>query len=114
MIKTALMCLALTIYYEARGEPTIGQYAVAEVVLNRAEERNLSVCEVVYQPGQFSGAKKWKKPKADNPAFLNSLSIAKTALESPTNYTNGARYFRVHSLKPKNKKVKRIGNHIFY
>ena len=63
MMKTALMCLALTIYYEARGEPTIGQYAVAEVVLNRAEKRDLSVCDVVYQPGQFSGAKKWKKPK---------------------------------------------------
>jgi len=114
MIKTALMCLALTVFYEARGEPTIGQYAVAEVVINRANNRDLSICEVIYEPGQFSGVSKWKKPKSDNPVFLKSLSIAKAALESPTNYTNGANYFRIHSLKVKNKKVKKIGNHIFY
>jgi N-acetylmuramoyl-L-alanine amidase len=31
-----LRCLAEAIYYEARGEPIIGQIAVAQVVLNRA------------------------------------------------------------------------------
>jgi spore germination cell wall hydrolase CwlJ-like protein len=47
----ALECLSFAVYYEAGQEPTSGQQAVAQVVLNRV--RNVafpaSVCEVVYQ-----------------------------------------------------------------
>ena len=57
MIKSALLCLALTIYHESRGEPVSGQYAVAEVVVNRSQERNLSICDVVYEKNQFSWVK---------------------------------------------------------
>ena len=32
-----LQCLALNIYHEARSESLAGQYAVADVVLNRVE-----------------------------------------------------------------------------
>ena len=32
---TSIVCLATNIYFEARGEDRIGQYAVAEVTLNR-------------------------------------------------------------------------------
>ena len=32
---TALACLATAIYFEARGEPTIGQLAVAQVIMTR-------------------------------------------------------------------------------
>ena len=53
MIKTALLCLALTVYFEARGEPEHGQYAVAEVVMNRVEQRDATVCSIVYAPNQF-------------------------------------------------------------
>jgi len=53
ILKSALMCLALTVHFESRGEPIKGQYAVAEVVMNRAEKRNLTVCQVVKQKGQF-------------------------------------------------------------
>ena len=35
-----ITCLAENIYYEARGEPLVGQYAVAEVTLNRVASRN--------------------------------------------------------------------------
>jgi N-acetylmuramoyl-L-alanine amidase len=31
-----LACLALAVYFEARGEPVAGQLAVAQVVINRA------------------------------------------------------------------------------
>src|SRR5687767_7360847 len=34
-----LDCLARNIYYEARGEPLAGQYAVAEVTMNRKDSR---------------------------------------------------------------------------
>ncbi len=44
-------CLAVAIYFEARGEPRIGWKAVGRVILNRVASRYYpdSVCEVVYQ-----------------------------------------------------------------
>ena len=35
---TSLMCIAVAVYYEARGEPTAGQIAVAQVIRNRIED----------------------------------------------------------------------------
>lgn len=44
-------CLAEAIYFEARGESVKGQFAVAEVILNRVDSRTYpsSVCAVVNQ-----------------------------------------------------------------
>ncbi|MGE0233152.1 MAG: cell wall hydrolase [Flavobacteriaceae bacterium] len=44
-------CLATAIYFEARGEPELGQRAVAQVVMNRVSNPTYpdSVCGVVYQ-----------------------------------------------------------------
>lgn len=116
MIKTALLCLALTVFHESRGEPLKGQYAVAEVVMNRSVDRNLDVCSVVYEHGQFSNATKWKIPSDKDKSWNKALFIAQDVLDSnnATNYTNGATYFRVASLAPKNKQVLRIGNHVFF
>ena len=110
------MCLALTVFHESRGEPLKGQYAVAEVVMNRSADRNLDVCDVVYERKQFSNANKWKVPSSFDKSWNKALFIAKYVLDNnnPTNYTNGAKYFRVASLAPKNKQVLRIGNHVFY
>ncbi|MHB1991691.1 cell wall hydrolase [Metallibacterium scheffleri] len=49
-------CLATTVYLEARGEPQIGQAAVAEVALRRREMGlwGKHVCEVVTAPKQFA------------------------------------------------------------
>ena len=46
-----LVCLARNVYHEARGEPAAGQYAVAEVTLNRVASRHFpdTVCDVVYE-----------------------------------------------------------------
>ena len=51
MIETAIMCLALNIYYEARSEPLAGKIAVSEVVLNRVADTRYpnTICEVVYE-----------------------------------------------------------------
>jgi len=51
MLETALMCLALNIYFEARSEPIQGQIAIAEVTLNRVASPNFpnDVCSVVLQ-----------------------------------------------------------------
>lgn len=49
-----LDCLAEAIYYEARSEDTMGQLAVAEVVMNRVKDPRFpnTVCSVVFQ-GQY-------------------------------------------------------------
>lgn len=48
---TALMCMAMAVYFEARSEPEAGQYAVAEVIINRvnASAYPMDVCGVVKQ-----------------------------------------------------------------
>lgn len=49
--RRALRCLTQAIYYEAALEPTDGQEAVAQVVLNRVRDPNYasSICGVVYE-----------------------------------------------------------------
>lgn len=44
-------CLAEAIYHEARGEPEAGQWAVAQVILNRVKSSRYpsTICGVVYQ-----------------------------------------------------------------
>ena len=46
-----LYCLAKNIYFEAKSEPVAGQYAVADVVLNRVQDSRYprTICEVVYE-----------------------------------------------------------------
>ncbi|MBZ0222499.1 MAG: cell wall hydrolase [Dokdonella sp.] len=50
------VCLASTVYLEARSESQIGQMAVAEVALRRRESGRWgsTVCDVVRSPGQFA------------------------------------------------------------
>lgn len=50
------VCLATTVYLEARSEPQIGQMAVAEVAMRRRESGRWgkTVCDVVRSPGQFA------------------------------------------------------------
>lgn len=50
------VCLATTVYLEARNQPIAGQYAVAEVALRRRESGRYgrTVCAVVQQPRQFA------------------------------------------------------------
>ncbi len=49
--KANVRCLAEAVYYEARGEPYIGQVAVAQVVLNRARSGkwHRNICTVISQ-----------------------------------------------------------------
>ena len=54
------MCMALNIYYESRSDNVAGQYAVADVVLNRVHDDRYpnSVCEVVKQAVTHKGTNK--------------------------------------------------------
>jgi len=117
---TALMCLATTIYFEARGEPLMGQFAVAQVVLNRVEDSRYpdTICGVVKDPNAFS----YIKPKGDYSmvsykAKYKALQVATLAISGggiaipSTHYhTSG---IRPHWAKHFDLDGK-IGSHIFY
>ncbi len=50
------MCLATTIYFEARNQSVDGQWAIAEVALRRRDSGRYGnqLCEVLLQPKQFA------------------------------------------------------------
>ena len=49
-----ISCLVRNAYNEARGEGKKGIELVTQVVLNRARIDSKGICEVIYEPGQFS------------------------------------------------------------
>ena len=58
MLET-ITCLAIAIYFEARGEPVDGQIAVGNVILNRAKDPRFpnDVCSVITQGLHTNGTK---------------------------------------------------------
>lgn len=54
--ETEMLCLAQNIFFEARNQSEEGQYAVAFVTMNRVMHLSFpdTICEVVFQPAQFS------------------------------------------------------------
>lgn len=88
IIKSAILCLALNIYYEARGESEIGAIAVAHVTQNRSIKENTSICHQVFKPNQFSWTRRrWSIPSKDDESWKRSLKIAKSfnKTKDPTN-----------------------------
>lgn len=120
IIQKALMCLALNIYHEARGEPIEGQIAVAMVTMNRADWDTGSVCDVVYERKQFS----WTNRLADfTPQEPTAWAVAKRVANrviqgQHEDITDGATHFHTRSVRPvwrhSLKKTKTIGAHVFY
>lgn len=114
-------CLAKNIYFEARNQPIEGQYAVAEVTMNRVAQHGWpsTVCEVVQQKNQFSWF--WDG-KSDTPreklAWAQARKVAFDYLVRPTDYTYGATYYHATYVKPKWKdkftRTIAIGSHEFY
>ncbi len=116
-------CLALNVYHEARGENAEGQLAVARVTLNRVKSDLFpdSVCEVVWQPRQFSWTHDQHPDKpADRKAWADALAIARSALDShhQTTPLDKATYFHASNVWPhwaeEQILVRVIGNHLFY
>jgi N-acetylmuramoyl-L-alanine amidase len=133
MLEMAIMCLALNIYHEARGEPLNGQHAVAQVTMNRAGRDPSRVCEVVFEPYQFS----WANPLTTAPnlsvrkrladrympkerkAWQMAKDIAQWTIKGYVpDFTNGATHYHAHSVNPwwakKKKRLLTLGNHHFY
>lgn len=130
LAETALICLALNIYHEARGEPVSGQMAVAAVTMNRAGA-NDRVCRVVFAPNQFTWTRntarvasgRHKIPAGLIPknaeAWGRAIRIAHQALEGQVfDFSFGAKHYHADYVSPNWSRGQSesavIGRHIFY
>ena len=129
MIEAFLTCHALNVYYEARSEPMVGQYAVAHVVLNRVANESFpdDACKVVkqgYSKGlgkcQFSWYCDGKSdvPK-DDLAWLYARVVAYNVLyDYHKDNTDGATHYHANYVRPwwskHYDKTVTHGSHIFY
>ena len=129
LLNTALMCLAMNVYHEARSENMMGKYAVALVVMNRVEHDRFpdKVCKVVKQRRskalhkcQFSW---YCDGKSDNPhnqrAWAEAQLVARDVLEGTVDdFTNGALFYHATYVQPywaaSFTKTVAVGTHIFY
>lgn len=131
LVSSAMICLALNIYHEARGEPEVGRQAVAMVTLNRAGYDHSKVCDVVFEPHQMS----WTtgtvsrqgpyfkldeslRPK-EKKVWERCKAIAARNLKArQKDPTRGATHFHTTEVRPKWAryaiKTARLGNHFFY
>ena len=120
-------CLALALYWEARGETRDGMVAVGWTILNRAAspEFPATPCGVIYQGGerppcQFSW---WCDGKSDRPrdrdSWIQARVIAAQLLtDPPPDPTGRALFYHSTSIgvpwKRKRTRTAQIGNHVFY
>jgi len=121
-------CLTEALYFEARGEITAGQFAVAEVILNRVDSPDYpnSICGVVNEGSgqrnacQFSYKCDGIPEVVREPAIERRLGkIARIMMDGgPRNLTGGATNYHAISVSPSWARVypqtARIGDHLFY
>ncbi|MFN4130901.1 MAG: cell wall hydrolase [Paracoccaceae bacterium] len=119
-------CLQSALYFEARGESLKGQFAVAEVILNRVESRDYpnSVCGVVQQGNstgcQFSYVCDGNSDvMRDRQAADKAGRIARIMLNgAPRGLTAGATHFHTRAVNPRwahrFPRTASIGAHLFY
>ena len=137
LIETALMCLALNTYHEAKNQSMIGQIATAQVVMNRVADSRYpnTVCEVVKQGPKYKGSDvpvrhkcqfswfcdgKSDEPKRDSEAWFKAQDYARIVLSGriALDVTEGATHYHATYVRPSWAKTKtrttRIESHIFY
>lgn len=120
MIPGALLCMSLALYFEARGEPELGQIAVAQVIMNRVEDKRWpdSVCDVVFQKKQFSFY--WDgEPETpyDTRAWNKAVTLSEAVLKGGSRPITDAVYYHAVYADPEwpeDAKRMEIGKHVFY
>jgi len=131
-MTSVLACLAMAIYFEARGEPIAGQLAVAQVILNRVDDDRHpnNVCDVVHEGKTWQGKPVRHKcqfsfwcdgrPERvdDMDAWETSINVARTAMSITLDVSQGATHYHAVSVAPMWRHTMRvtakIGRHIFY
>ena len=121
-------CLAEALYFEARGETVKGQFAVAEVILNRVKSERFpsSICGVINQGTgkryqcQFTyTCDGYKDIVAEPRAYARVGKVARAIMDAgDQNLTNGATHYHTTAVNPAWARVytrtARIGDHLFY
>jgi hypothetical protein len=119
-------CLSTAIYFESRGETLKGQFAVAEVILNRVDSPDYpsTICGVVEQRGgggcQFSYVCDGRADRMRDPeAAWAAERIARAMMDgAPRTLTMGATHFHTRWVRPgwarRFPQTAAIGAHLFY
>ena len=124
----AWRCLTEALYFEARGEDVRGQFAVAEVILNRVDSRAFpgSVCAVVNQGTgrkyqcQFTyTCDGHPEVVRDRKTWTRMGKIAELVLDgAPRGLTHGALFYHTRAVSPSWSReffrTATIGAHYFY
>ena len=108
--------LARCVNAEARGEPYVGQVAVAAVILNRISDPAFpkTIADIIYQPQAFSSV---DDGQINLPPSADAMRAAQEAVNG-SDPSKGAVFF-FNPAKTKNKfiwsrpQIRQIGNHIF-
>ena len=108
--------LARCVNAEARGEPYVGQVAVAAVILNRIADPAFpkTVADIIYQPQAFSSVNDGQINLPPSPSAIRAAQEAVSGSDP-----SGGAVFFFNPAKTKNKyiwsrpEIKQIGNHIF-
>ena len=119
-----LMCLALTIYFEARGEDFQSQVAVGHVVMNRVKSPNFpnTICEVTTEGGEYRHRCQFSwycDGLSDDPkeqlAWRQSIFVA-AAVPLLPDKTKGALWYHADYVKPNWATTSYVtfGKHRFY
>lgn len=118
-----LVCLAMNIYHEGRGESARGQAAIAAVTMNRLRSPRYpnSVCQVVWQRKQFSwtllhsrhhvidDAQAWRRAMNIAQLFLGGARLALVS-EATHYHTVDVQPFWSKNIPA----LVMIGKHVFY
>lgn len=121
-------CLAEALYFEARGESVKGQFAVAEVIMNRASSAEFpdSVCGVIRQGTgrkyqcQFTYTCDGLAENIANPAAFDQVDkVARLMVQGASRrLTAGATHYHTKAVSPRWSRVfprtTTIGVHHFY
>lgn len=121
-----IACLSLNVYHEARGEPEVGQKAVALVTMNRFKQaEHKDMCKTVFEKDQFSwtqwGVRKGVLTKRGKPSDKKAWEQAKKIAvwaSVAKDFTRGATHFHELSVRPYWSKkfilLAEYGRHKFY
>lgn len=115
-----LRCLAVAVYFESKGEPLVGQLAVAQVIMNRASSGRFAstLCGVVKQPSQFSFVRRGTLPAvSDKAAWREAVGVAHVAMKRlHKGPVDDALFFHAKRVSPGwgKRPLASVGNHVFY
>jgi spore germination cell wall hydrolase CwlJ-like protein len=128
MLDRETQCLAEALYFEARGETVRGQFAVAEVILNRVDSTAFpdTLCGVIHQGTgrkyqcQFTYTCDGNSDNiANKDAFDQVSRVARLMVDgAPRRLTDGATHYHTRAVNPRWARVfprtATIGVHHFY